>query len=621
MINKNHLPQKSDTFLRRVNVILILIGFAFFVFLLRLVYLQLIQGNKYFDYSENNRLYSKRILAPRGSILDRKGRPLVYSSLSFAVEIKPAYLREKYIKDILSFLNGNLNKNYDFKVKELVKRQYIIDNNLSMDEAVKILEKSDFPEALDIDFKFRRKYVDDQAVSHFAGYLGKIPRGQLDSYLSKNYDLDENVGIDGIENYYEDFLHGKSGVEKIVVDARRNFKEDYESVHSKSGYSIILTIDKDIQKFCYELMREQYETNKLKGVVLVMNPDDASILAMVSTPSYDPNIFVSEKTFDELEKIKEDKPYLNRAVNAIYPPGSIIKLLIAYLALENKLIRPDTEFYCGGQYFLKGWNQSFNCWIWNMYKYGHGSLNIVGALKNSCNVFFYHLSNYVDSEKLLEGMELFGLGEKSGIDLPVEGKGFIPRQKLLARAKKRGVDGDTLNLFIGQGNFAVTPIQIANMYCAFANGGRLYNPHLLKQIEDIDSKIIFKFEPSLKRTIPLSDSTKSIILEGLFKVVNERGGTAHGSNFNKSYRIAGKTGTAESPSGEPHAWFAGFAPMEKPEILVLILLENAGHGGDVSAPIAKKIFDFYYEIVMKQQTPEEPKIIASNQIIKNIHNR
>ncbi len=613
MLYDNHPPKNDDNFSRKIYTIVIIVAIVFFIFLLRLIFLQLVKGTKYFDYSQNNRLYTKRILAPRGSIFDRKGKPLVYSLIKFVVTIKPAYTRSSYIKQALSFLNRNLDKEYDFSRRELMRRNYVVDNNLSMDEAIKILERSDLPEYLDVDFKFQRKYAEGENASQFIGYIGKISAQRLDHFLSKNYDIDENVGIDGVELFYEDYLHGNPGMETFVVDARRNFKGNYDSIPSQSGHSITLTIDEDIQKFCYQVMNSEYEENGFRGVALVMNPKDASILAMVSTPSYDPNIFTAEKSLDELEKVKKDKPFLNRAISAIYPPGSIFKILIAYIALENKLISADTQFYCSGKYYLKNWNKPFTCWIWTQYGTGHGYQNIIQALKNSCNVFFYELSNYVSSSDYLEGMELFGLGDRIGIDLPGEAKGFIPSRKLKAMSRRGGVDGEILNLFIGQGQLTVTPIQIANIFCAIANGGNLYKPYIVKHIEDIDGNIILETEPTLIRKIPLSYETRRILLDGLFKVVNERGGTAYKSKFDKSYKIAGKTGTAQNPHKDPHSWFVGFAPVEDPDVLILVLFENAGHGGDVAAPVAKKIFDFYYNPVTDDESPEEEKEQAEQQ--------
>ncbi|MGD9552697.1 MAG: penicillin-binding transpeptidase domain-containing protein, partial [Candidatus Caldatribacteriota bacterium] len=318
------------------------------------------------------------------------------------------------------------------------------------------------------------------------------------------------------------------------------------------------------------------------------------ILALVSYPDYDPNIFTQQMTITQWQEIAQSKDNIlcNRAIQGIYPPGSVFKLIIAIAALEEGIVDLNSKVYCPGYYQLG--DSLFKCWKEN----GHGNQTIVEAIANSCNVFFYTMGSKLGIDKLHYYAKLFGFGEKTGIDLPGELAGLVPSQEWKRKTFNQSwYPGDTVNMSIGQGFLLVTPFQIHNMLCLIANEGNYFKPSYVDKIVSRSGEVIKKLQPELIREIDISKNTFQIIKKGMRKVVED--GTGRSANI-EEVKIAGKTGTAQNPQGENHAWFVGFAPYEKPEICVTVFIEHGGDGSQAAAPIASNIIQKYFQLRNKE---------------------
>ncbi|MBM4315485.1 MAG: penicillin-binding protein 2, partial [Deltaproteobacteria bacterium] len=359
-----------------------------------------------------------------------------------------------------------------------------------------------------------------------------------------------------------------------------------------------------------------------RGALAAMDPRSGAVLALVSSPAFDPNLFNSGISFRDWERLANDRrhPMENRSISGQYPPASTYKPIVAAAALEEGLITPETAYYCGGAFQMG--DRAFRCWN----EKGHGHVNLHRAIVESCDVYFYNLGQRLGVDKLAAYARAFGLGSPLGIDLGREKGGLIPtRQWKLDRLGESWQMGETISVSIGQGFNLVTPLQLVNVYATLANGGTLYRPRLVKQLESSDGLVVKVYGPEKIKTLPVSDRNIRIINQALWGVVNEKGGTGHLLK-RKEADVAGKTGTAQvigmpqddkarktrRVSGEfkDHALFACFAPYTNPEIAVAVILENAGGGGSVAAPVARKFIDAYFDRMKAiQPKPEESKAI------------
>ncbi|MDO9528779.1 MAG: penicillin-binding protein 2, partial [Syntrophales bacterium] len=381
------------------------------------------------------------------------------------------------------------------------------------------------------------------------------------------------------------------------------------------GYNVVLTIDSNLQKIAQDAFEGK------AGSVVVMDPRDGSVLVMLSSPSFDPNLFNRGISADNWERLLSNPlhPMENRAISGMYPPGSTYKLIVAAAALEEGLITPETSFFCDGSFILG--NRTSRCWK----KGGHGEISLHRAIVESCDVYFYNLGKLVGIAKLAEYSRGFGLGAKTGINLPGEKSGLVPtREWKLNRFKEPWQMGETISVSIGQGFMLVTPIQLLNAYCALANEGTLCVPRIVKRIETAEGQIIEEFNPEIKSHIPVSEKNIEILKQALWGAVNENQGTGRALK-RKEEDVCGKTGTAQVVSmpedGEDvaegktpyklrdHALFVCFAPSKNPEIAVVVVVEHGGHGGSAAAPIARKIIDGYFDNIKT----ENAKLVAIGQ--------
>lgn len=569
----------------------------FSILVLRLWQLQVLQGDEYRRLSEENRLRTVKIAAPRGIIYDRNNIPLVKNSPFYSVSISP--------------LNGvgidyvSLSKVIGVDVDSISKK---INSKKSTFEPVRLKEglsfkeiayiearRSDFP-GLFVDVDVTRHYIYGETGAHLLGYLGKLDQKQYNDPDFKGLPSDAFVGQWGIERLYDKLLRGIPGERIVEVDALgRELRLIAEKPPSK-GEDLVLAMDINLQKAAEESFGGK------TGALVAIKPDSGEILALVSKPSFDPNLFakgVSQRQWEDFINNPKN-PLLNRALQSQYPPGSTFKIVTALAGLEEGVIDKETKVTCNGGLSYGRWH--FGCWK----KSGHGTLSLHRALVESCDVYFYEVGRRLGIDKIASYARELGLGNDSGIGLVKERRGVIPDTKW--KQEKKGQPwylGETFNASIGQGYVAVTPFQMAKLISAVSNGGYIYTPSLLR----------LKERPQMTKKLNIRSENINEIKKGLFGVVNEPSGTGWLAK-SSSVEICGKTGTAQVIGirrdskylGElhrDHAWFVAFAPCDRPEVALSVMVEHGGHGGTAAAPIARRAIEAYMKSLADRNRTED----------------
>jgi len=564
--------------------IISLISLLFF----RAFYLQVIKGDYYRNIAEGNRIKTEVIKANRGLVYDRFGNLLLDNKYYFFLYINTELLPED--KD--SFID-NLSLIISLDKEEIKERlegdnNVLLYENLDYDSAIKLMIWSEEYPAIEIRYEPRRQYIHSMSISHILGYLGAVKPEDL----KRGYGYNDRIGKSGIEFICEDILKGKDGLKQIEIDALYQEKSVLSMQKPENGQDIVLSLDLASQKKLFEIMLDySYRYNKPKMAGIVLNPNDGGVLAMVSLPSFNNNIFTSSLDKDEYNKLisNENNPILNRAISGIYPLGSIFKLVVAGAALEEEII--NTGFNVNSTGGVKVGNSFFPDWRSS----GHGITNVFWAIADSVNTFFYtigggnneYLQYGLGVDRIIEYAKSFGLGKKTNIDLPAEATGFLPNKKWKQEEiGERWYLGDTYNLSIGQGYLLATPIQAALFTSYFANNGIVYTPHIIQNIKDEDEK---KIEIALTDIIS-SDNLYSV-KQGMRNTVLY--GTAK-SMQSVLVDVAGKTGTAQFRKDKiPHSWFSGFAPYENPKIVISILVEEGGDKG-LAVSVAREFMEWYF---------------------------
>ncbi|MBR1398798.1 MAG: penicillin-binding protein 2 [Alphaproteobacteria bacterium] len=578
--------------------LLIIIGFnllAFIMIIARLYYLQVYQSDKYKVMSDENRISTRFLVPPRGVIYDRNGEIIAgneqdFQALLIAEQTQDVRQTLDNFKKIVEISDGEENK-----ILEDIRRhrRFIpvkLKNNLRWDDVSRVMLNAPNLPGVEIDEGLSRYYPYADIYAHVLGYVGPVAEGEKKNnplYLVPGY----KIGKSGLEKYYDERLQGVSGTVKLEVNAYGRIMKEIERDAGKEGKSLTISIDSRLQKQAYEAFGEQ------SGAAVVLNVKTGEILALVSTPSFDPNLFtngISYKHWDMLLN-NERTPLINKAVSGQYSPGSTFKVVVALAALESGIIDEHTRYYCSGG--LDIGNTRFHCWK----HAGHGSLNVVEALKYSCDIFFYETAMRVGIDRIHDMAVKLGLGEPLNIGLDNEKGGNIPTQNW--KKNKYGVawsKGDDANSGIGQGYVLVTPLQLVTMLSRVVNGGYAIKPTFVKADGN-----------TLQNVKKLNISTKNIeiIKRGMFEVVNGAGGTAGRAKFNvDGAKMGGKTGTTqvrrismkERASGiirdenlpwrlRNHALFIGFTPIDNPQYAVAVVVEHGSSGSGVAAPIAGKI--------------------------------
>ncbi|MBU4560820.1 penicillin-binding protein 2 [bacterium] len=582
-------PSTRREFRFRLLFVTVIICLLFLILFLRLWVLEIFQGEKFTRLAEDNSIRLLAYPAPRGLIYDRKGRVLAKSRLSFSITIHPWNLSEEILNETIDHIGPIIGMRKE-EIRERIAKwptpfsSVLLKEDVGLEVATKILERKGSLAGMDVKTRPLRYYPDGELLAPVLGYLGEIGREELRTLRSKGYSLGDRMGQDGLEKVYDGYLRGEDGGWQVQISNQGQRIGVIGYRKPIPGNDLILTIDKRMQEVAWDSLRGR------SGAIVVLDPRTGEVLALVSSPTFDPNLFVPRISKTKWSSLKEDPlhPLTNRAIQGQYAPGSIFKVITALAALEKGLISRDERFSCSGTFPFK--DRVFRCWR----KEGHGELNIKEAIIHSCDIFFYQLGLRVGVDNLVELSQKFGLDQSTRIGLPHEEKGLLPTKRWRKDSLGRGwYEGDTVNLSIGQGYLLVTPLQMASLMSAVANGGRLYEPQLVKEIISSEGETIWRMGPRLVREINLERETIEFLRESLFGVVNELG-TGWRAKI-EGVGVAGKTGTAENPLGEDHAWFIGFAPHKEPEIALAVLIEHGGMGGEVAAPIAKKIFEAYFD--------------------------
>lgn len=567
--------------------------------LVRIGYLQLYLGEKYNRQSSENRLRVEEIDPVRGLIYDRKGRLLVENRPGYTVmgivsalsnnsntfQKLDSILDGGNIVDWRSLIEKKSNRRPEIRLKRDIKF-----NQLAAIEASMI-----FLPGINVKVESQR-YYPYQTATHILGYPGEISLNELEAF--KGFQAGDIVGKKGIERSLNSLLFGQRGFKVIEVDAVGNKIREVEglkdNIPSVNGNDVYLTIDLDIQRYAEQLLDGK------NGAIVAIDPTNGDILAMASTPSYDPAIFTGVLHPEEWNDVinNPDKPLLNRAIQGTYPPGSAIKMAILAAGIEEGIVTENEKIVCPG-YLMVG-NRPFKCWNQS----GHGAVNARQAVERSCDVYFYTLGLELGIDRMAKYLRAFGFGSSTGIDIDGENSGLIPDSDYMNRRFGKGnwTLGNLSNIAIGQGDVLVTPLQLATFCAALANSGYLVKPHIFRGTVNRNPDYWIGNQPELKKIEGISEKTMNLIREGMFLVVQGEHGTAKWL-ANPNVQIAGKTGTAQNPHGEDHALFIGFAPYDNPTIAVSAIVEHGEHGSSMAAPIVVKIIQKYLQLSGIEKTP------------------
>ncbi len=569
----------------RSKVFLLILICLFLFPLFGLIKLQVVRGNSYYNLSRKNYIRLIEQKSPRGIITDRNGEILVKNRLAYNIAIIPQEFKEKdstfnILSKLLDVEEETLNKNF--------KKNYyapfapiLIKKNITKKQAMMIEQKKTALPGIIIETFPERSYLHGKICSHILGYLGLVSKSKISKLKEYGYSVKDLVGHTGVEEFFDRFLKGKDGGTQIKADNRGRQVEVLAMRSPEKGKDVAITIDLRIQKIAAKTLGNK------KGAIVIIQPYSGEILAMVSSPSYDPNIFTAANSENRIKNLFKDKrsPMLNRCISGLYPPGSIFKIVIATASLEEDKTSPYTSFTCNGNFRIG--NASFRC------SRNHGIQELRDAITHSCNTYFYNLGLILGPE-LIEKYALdWGFGKLTGIDLPFEQKGNVP-SKIKKRLFKneRWYKGNTINFSIGQGEFLATPLQAARLMAAIANGGWLIEPFLLLSING--AQVVRK--DSAKK-IAVKNETLETIRSALRNVVSDPSGTAHIVNIS-GFPVAGKTGTAQASRGKSHSWFAGYGPTKKPEIAFCVFLEHGGSSYNACV-LAKKILEEVKKLDLK----------------------
>lgn len=633
--------------LKKLPKISLIFAFFLLVILTRVAWLQVIKGDYYYELAEGNRIRIERIEAKRGVIYDRNNQPLVRNAANFLLYFVPADLPpytkvsggkpsltkttgsklSKTVKEdgnliierVSEILGNDITSN---EIKEKLSKvepyslesyqPLFIADNIEHNKAMLLYLESDYMPGIVLSNRTRREYftprpllstikgmdageVEVSSLSHILGYTGKISKDELTEYGSE-YLLIDYIGKMGIEYFWENELKGMAGKKQVEVDVLGKEKKIINQELAQDGHNLILSIDIELQKKLEQTLNSSMEKSRLaKAAAIITDPNNGEILAMVSLPAYNNNAFARGISIQEYQELinNPDNPLFNRCISGEYPSGSIIKPVIAAAALEQGVISEHTSFNSIGgikigQWFFPDWRAG-----------GHGIIDVRQAIAESVNTFFYYIGGgYQDFkglgvDRIVKYGKLFGLNAQLGVDLAGEASGFLPAKKWKEETKgEHWYIGDTYHLSIGQGDLLVTPLQAAAYTGVFANGGTLHRPHLVKQILTGDDKVFRNIEPVVIRSHFINSYNIEIVRQGMRKTVTS--GSAQSLQA-IPVAVAGKTGTAQwSTKKSPHAWFTGFAPYNKPEIVITILIEQGGEGSKTAVPIAGEILKWYF---------------------------
>ena len=593
----------------RLAVTAVFVLLMFGVLLTRFFYLQLVKHDHYQTLAEANRISIVPIVPNRGLITDRNGVVLAHNYSAYTLEITPSKVRdmEAVIDGLATIVQITPKDRRRFKKLMDESRNFEslpIRTRLTEEEIARFAaNRYRFP-AVEINARLFRQYPHAEIFSHVIGYIGRINERELRELEASdqfaNYRGTDHIGKTGIEQAYERQLHGTTGFEEVEIDSAGRAVRSLSRTPPVSGANLKLTIDARLQEIAYDVF------SHYRGALVAIDPNSGGILALVSKPGYDPNLFVDGidvQTWKELNG-SIDRPLTNRALQGQYPPGSTIKPFMALAALEAGKRKPGYSINDPGFFTLAGVGHQWRDWK----KGGHGVVDLHKSIVLSCDTYYYGLANDMGIDAIHSFLSKFGFGARTGIDIEGEGGGILPSQEWkMKRFRQKWFAGDTISVGIGQGYIITTPLQLAHATAIIASGGVVYKPHLVQHTQDGRDSGINAAQPERTATLTFKGDHLARIQAAMVDVVRP-GGTAALAGDKAPYTFAGKTGTAQVVAikqGErydaaklqerhrDHALFVAFAPAEKPTIAVAIMVENGGSGSGTAAPIARKVFDYY----------------------------
>jgi len=618
---------RSSELHRRLRWLVVAVAAAILILIGRLWQLQIVRGDEYYELARSNVVAERFLPSVRGKILDRNGVALADNRPAFHVYLTPRLIDDAAAERLIQLLHLDPEEAVRLRERLAVgrqrhpKRAAMVLEDVGRDRRGLVAQaRLELGPGVEVRDEPYRDYPFGTLASHLIGYMNQPSARELAELekKDKNYDPSEFIGRYGIEQEEEDFLHGRRGIERFITNAKGErvddpSKEDliegpkFEA--PIAGHDVVLTIDLTLQRLAEKAVKGQSAAG-----VAVVEVDTGRILALVSTPSFDPNVMTGHLTRVEDERMKADprRPYVDKTLQQHYPPGSTWKFVVGGAALEDGVASQHERLGCQRTY--KVGRRVFHCLG------EHGVIDMLEAIQRSCNIYFWKLSERVGIDRMAEVARDFGFGAPTGLGLNSEVAGRVPTKEFYDKLGGFQI-GHTLNAATGQGEDAVTVLQMAMAYAAIANGGRLYAPQLVQKVVAASGETVAEYQPVQRRRVKLSAATLDVLRQGMWRVVNAPGGTAYEGGRSRLIDIAGKTGTAqvtnvrqsekEKASGDwhptrAHAWFAGWAPAFEPEIAVVVIVEHGGHGGVVAAPIARTIIEGYFTELKHMPMPLEP---------------
>ncbi len=586
----------------RIIALTFLVGAILTATAIRLYYLQIIKHHELSQLADRNRIRIQRLPALRGLVYDVHHRPLVDTRPSFDAVMVPEDAPD--LGRTVNRLEQLLGEDGAAKRREDAQEQgrpefepVTVEERLNWQQVVTLeTHQLELP-GVSLQVNPQRHYIYGPLASHLLGYVGEVTMKDLARL--PDYRMGDEIGKFGLERAWEGTLRGDSGGQEIEVDAVGRRLRMLREIPERPGDSIIMTIDLDLQRVAEEAIGNR------AGALVALDPNTGYVLALASHPAFDPNLFAGGITAAQWRALVTDPthPLENRAIQGAYPPGSTFKIVDSIAALSDRVLTPQTAYYCPGGMYYGG--REYRCWR----KQGHGTISVHRAIIESCDVFFYNVGQRLGVDRLAAWAHALGLGQKTGIELDNERSGVIPSsQWKWRRYRERWYPAETLSVAIGQGYVAVTPLQLAELAAEIANGGIFYQPQFVKEVDSIDGTPVKVFPPIIRSRVHIAPAVLDQVRSAMVGVVNAPNGTAHAARLDNVI-VAGKTGTAqvikeaqgvrvkenEGPEKyRDHAWFMAFAPVDHPRIAVACIIEHGGHGGSAAGPVVKAVMQEFF---------------------------
>jgi penicillin-binding protein 2 len=593
----------------------VLIGIAaLFALVGRLWQLQVMRGESYYERTVSNVVKERYLPSVRGKILDRHGVPLADNRPAFNIYVTPRQWKPETRAELARLLGlsdddlAKIDERIGLGSKRDPRQPILVLEDQGRNRATLIEEALARLPGVEVHHEPYRYYPQGKLAAHLVGYMSQMTTAEAEKLTNQGYQTSELVGRYGLEAAWENYLRGKKGIERYAVDARGQRLDDKTAATliqgervsgAIPGANLVLTIDAELQRLAEKMVGSQ------AAAVVIVEPKTGKLRAVVSKPSFDPNIMTGHLTRQEETMLTSDprKPFVDKALRMTYPPGSVFKFVTALAALEDGQAAEDESVTCHGAYALSG--TTFKC------NAVHGKLNLLGAIQHSCNIYFWELAERIGLDRIAEVARTYGFGTPTNLGLNGDAGGRIPTKAWYEQLGRGHYHiGYATNAATGQGDVEVSVLQMAMAYAAIANGGTLYVPQVVERVEGHDGRLIVSYEPTVAREIKTPPAALDVWRRGMWKVTNETGGTAFDHGHVSVVPVMGKTGTAEILTRKrkkeeerdidgyqptrSHAWFAGWAPAEDPEFVIVVFVEHGGSGGRVAWPIAKQIIEGYY---------------------------